>query len=758
VRLSTSVNSWLMILALIGSLTGRVCAEDLRHHIRISKDYRPVVRPLGITGHRRWDRWVLMPWRHRWSRPYGEELAAAMKQAGFNGGVCDFLPRADAQAHQKHGMLWYLDHAAGKGDLHLSKRWRGTEYRAAYRRPKCLLDAGLRQRLKDRLTHSVKACLAYPSRIAYALDDEISWSTLANPCRWDNHPLTIRDFKAWLVRQYGNRGAILRQWDKENERFLHRMATPDDFQHLYRRPFTQWNLSPWCDALSYMDSQLLNLVGDLVTHANTIDPTTPCGIVGAQGPSPYGGYDYTKLMRKVEFLEVYDIGAAMEIARSFNTQIGMPLVTSGAGDPEGPDGVWWDWYGLAHGYRGAIVFADGWFGPDMDTLRLGPGIRKLAQVSRKLIGAQWRHDGVAIYYSHPSIQVSWFIDCHAHGRTWMNRLSSMNNQLASSNAAFWAWTRLLEDARLQYDFVSDADVILRGLDPAEYKVLILPRVLALSDEEVERITRYVEEGGVVIADHMVGLFDRHGRGRTVPALDKLLDLADHPPAMAGNVFGGRLLSEFDAETYWRGTFLRAGSEIWRKCRRARGLPVAERGIGEFIAGRQGKAWVMLMNVSLAEYCLHRMRRSPKADEIRTMVARLLRRAGVRPRLSLRVDNAEPAATEATYWHRNGRLYVSVVANPLRLGSARELGGPAQPGGGDVKQGTVQLSVRFAQRQTCVVDEIVGSKLGSGVAFQVPWKTDEAAVISMDDPPTVDGQPSGEPRKGKVKGGAPADRR
>ncbi len=712
-----------VVLVLAGPMAGGARGEDFGRYVRTCPDFRPQFRPNGIECFGRWDRWILMPWRYRWGRPYDDELAAALKQAGFNGGVCDFTPRSDADLHEKYGLLWYLDHAAGKGDLHLSERYNTPAYRAAYNRPRCLLDPDLRGRLHNRLEQSIRQCLKYDKRVAYALDDEISWSTMVNPCRWDNHPLTIRGFRTWLLQRYDSRGAILRQWGKDTDRFLHRLATPDEFQHFYRLPVSQWNLSPWCDALSYMDSQLLDLIGELIGHANAIDPATPAGLVGAQGASPYGGYDYAKLMRRVQFLEVYDVGASMEIARSLNVDTQMPLVTSGAGDPEGPDGSWRNWHGMIHGYRGSIMFADEWFTPGNDMRRLGTGVGKLAKVSRKLIGAKWRHDGVALYYSHPSVQVGWFMDCHVHGRTWIKRLSLMNNRLASSHAAFWAWTRLLEDARVQYNFVSYAEVAARGLDPSEYKVLILPRVLALSDTEVQQIAEYADRGGVVIADHMVGLFDQHGRGRSVPALDSLLGIRDHPPVTAGNVFGGRWLTEFDAETDWQGTFIEAASEIWPRCVRVRGLPVAERRLSTFIAARHGRGWLMLMNASLAEYCLHRRRRSPQAAKVRQIVAELLRRAGVEPWMTLSVDGTETPCTEATYWQRGGRLYICVASNPLRIGAML-------PKGDAVKQGIKSLTIQFNRPQRGVFDEIASASLGDGRAFTVSWKTDEAAIISM----------------------------
>lgn len=728
--------TWILA-CLTGLLASSANAEDLRWYVKTSEDCRTTPTPTDMAALEQWDHWILMPWRYRWAKPYDASLVGKMVAAGFNAGVCDMLPRAEADLHDEHGLLWYLDHAAGRGVLHLSEKWSSRAARTAPRRPHCLVDPDVRRRLVSRLTQSVKACLDHPTRVAYALDDEISWSTFTNPCRWDNHPLSIADFRAWLLKRYGTQGGIMRQWGRDNEAFIGRMATPDDFQNLYQRPLSQWNLSPWCDALSYMDSQLLNLVGQLVVEANLLDPNTPCGFVGAQGPSAYGGFDYAKIMRKVQFLEVYNIGASMEIARSLRPGRHVVLVASGVGDPQGRDGAWWNWYGLAHGYRGSIVFADQWFTDD-SVLRFGPVVRRVAEVSRKLIDASWQHDGVALYYSHPSIQVSWFLDCHPHRRTWINRLSSMNNRLSSSNAAFWAWTKLLEDARIQYNFVSYLDVIEKGLDPAEYKVLILPRILALSDLEVQQITAYLRAGGVVIADHMAGLFDHHGRGRATPAFNHLLGIDEHPPVMAGNVFGGRLLTEFDAETYWNATILRAADDIWKHCKRAKGLPVAERLLGPFLAGRHGRGWILLMNVSLAEYCTHRMRQTGSARQIRDTVNDYLGRAGVEPRLELRQGENEPTITEATYWRKDGRRFVCIVKNPLRLGALdapEGTGAPSGPTGrGDVREGTVRLSVRFKTTQVDVVDEISGKRWPRADRIEIDWKTDEMALLSMRDRP------------------------
>ena len=67
--------------------------------------------------------------------------------------------------------------------------------------------------------------------------------------------------------------------------------------------------------------------------------------------------------------------------------------------------------------------------------------------------------------------------------------------------------------RAAIQFLSYADVIQHGV-PSDYKVLILPACLCLSDAEARRIEEFCRSGGTVIADYMPGIWDQHGKGRS----------------------------------------------------------------------------------------------------------------------------------------------------------------------------------------------------------------------------------------------------
>src|SRR5207344_2295623 len=150
---------------------------------------------------------------------------------------------------------------------------------------------------------------------------------------------------------------------------------------------------------------------------------TPTGIVGAQPPSLWGGYNYAKLLQKVQFVEAYDRGPAPEIVRS-RAPANVPWVMTHFHDDKlGPaQDSWFAWHGFAHGARGLIGWVEGWFDgahpgqprPWLDRFR--PTLQELGEIQgRKLAGARRVDDGIGIYYSHPSIQVSWCLDAQPHG-------------------------------------------------------------------------------------------------------------------------------------------------------------------------------------------------------------------------------------------------------------------------------------------------------------------------------------------------------
>ncbi|HEX3557092.1 MAG TPA: beta-galactosidase trimerization domain-containing protein [Thermoanaerobaculia bacterium] len=685
-------------------------------YLRRAPEFQAVQQapPIG-----RWDTWLYMPWRYRWTIGTGEEGGRFCQRYGINGGVTDHGEGPFAWL-ERWKLRFYNDHTAGKGDLYLqpgSFDPKVKDGRALRPHP---LDAALLARLEETVAARVRTIRTNPQRVAYALDDETSWGSFVRPLPWR---VNADDgaYDRWLSSYYGGPSP------------LPRWATPDDVLGELGQPLGAIDLSPFLDRMTYNDSVWANFLGPLVERCHREDPSTPCGIVGAQGPSLWGGYDYAKLAKKVQFVEAYDAGSAPEILRSFDRAGAVPRVTTHFHDESrGPgNDSWLAWHYFAHGSRGMIGWVDdGWFAGDRPPHpqpwldRFAPTLRELGGVQGpKLAGARALHDGVAIYYSHPSIQVSWCLDAEAHHRTWPNRLDDA--RLGTSHNVRKAWELLLADAGLRYDFLAYDQVALHGV-PAEYKVLILPACYALSDAEARRIAEFAQGGGTVIADFACGLFDPHGRGRQRGALDALFGVAvaHHGRETRADLFAGKLWVETDQDAgygfkRYRDLFATLNPRL------EQGYAVAERRLAVGVERAAGRGRAVYLNLSPQRYLQYRQEGRAGEAERRPFVEPILR-AGVSPWIEVTSAGRRPAVPlEATYWSKGDRTLVFVLQNVPVASS---------PAGGGGAEGlaaiTIPLEVRLAAPVHGVVDERTGRKLPDGDRFSFRLDTAEAVLFSF----------------------------
>jgi hypothetical protein len=463
--------------------------------------------------------------------------------------------------------------------------------------------------------------------------------------------------------------------------------------------------------------------------------------VGAQGPSLWGGYDYAKLAKKVQFIEAYDLGSAPEILRSFDHAGALPRVTTHFHQDQDGSDSWLAWHYFAHGHRGMIGWVDeSWFAdghpphprPWLD--RFAPTLRELGAVQGpKTAGARSLHDGIAIYYSHPSIQVSWCLDAEAHGRTWPNRLDDF--RLGTSHNVRKAWELMLADAGLRYDFLAYDQVALHGVPP-EYKVLILPACYALSDAEARRIAEFAAGGGTVIADFACGLFDPHGRGRGRGALDGLFGVVHDGRETRADLFAGKLWVETDQDA---GYGFKRYRDLFAtlKPRLDRGYAVAERQLSVGMERAAGHGRAVYLNLSPQRYLQYRQEGAAGEAERRPFLESV-RRAGVAPWIEVTSGGRKPPVPlEATYWSKGGRTLVFVLQNVPVASSSTGGGGPE-----GLTAATLPLEVRLAAPVHGAVDERTGRRLPDGDRFTFRLDTTEAVFFSFAGPPP-DGTTSAE---------------
>lgn len=695
-----------------------------------------------------WPGFVILVWQYRTPMP-GPEAKAAYERVNLRGIHLDggFSDRLLEFAQENH-YRYYVDHAAGKGDLYLRpQEW--AKFREAYRqnrqrpiRPNCLRDPTVIERLKRLLTENISRAKVGPV-VAYAFDDEISVTSFTSPADvcWCERCLAA--FRTWLKGQYGTIESLNAEWRTDYTRFDE--AEPlavDDLRENHSRPFDRWNLARWCDHRSFMDATFAEVLADLVAFSNRLDPRVPAGFVGGQAPAAYGGYDYAKLARAVQWMEAYDIGATNEILRSFWGQE-RPHVQTFFSTFEPLRDQWFLWYYFVHGNRGVICWPDNNGTPWFQGSEVNPAIQALSEtfaelqgpLGELLVGAEFLHDGIAVYYSHPSIQVSWFMDIQPHGSTWINRSSSLNNDHATDILNRWAWLKLLEDCGFQYNLVSYLEVPERGLSPDQYRVLLLPRTLALSDREAAALRAYVEAGGSIIADYLCGVFDEHGKGRGQGALDDLFGVTHD---FSAGVLDGQNIAEVDAEKYDRPLSEKLNYE---GARRRDGFVLYERGLqapefpegGAFKVSRTvGKGRVVDLNLTPLEYLLQRG--TPGGQPYQDLMTSLLAQTGLKPRLRVQRRGAVDPLIESLFWRKGDRIILGLIHNALRAAQVDSAASPSPAGGGGGwgpgADGLEPIRLEFAQPVAGLRNERTGRDLGDGTVFEDTWVPCQANLYSF----------------------------
>jgi hypothetical protein len=696
-------------------------SDPYEQYVKTSKDFQPVRLDAAFVN-KMYPSWVFMPWYYQWSIGFDDAAGAFCKQTGINGGFTDRGNAANLEWFNKHGLRFYMDHTAGKGDLHLWDKWpkdkanevHGTGVRF---RP---VNAAMKTKLEGIIKSSIAAVKSSPMRAAYALDDEISWGHFVHPTMWQVTDDAFA-YPAWLNEIYGDQAPARSGWIGYN----------DILPKLSSWSLASFDASPLMDQWSFNDSYWNNFLGDLVAYANSIDPAVPVGYVGGQCPNAFGGFDYAKTMRKVQYIEAYNMAGVQAIIRSFNPGNSMPTVTTFFYNKDAglADAEWQTWYYLAQGNRGHIAWVENWFDgkqPREWLTKIAPTYTEASQkIGPLMSGAEFRSDGVALYYSHASVQLGWILDAAAHGKTWINR--NGDNTLGSSHLGRVAWMHMLRDEGVQFNWLSYVDLIQGGV-PADVKVLILPAAICLSDAEARRIKAFCEKGGTVIADYMPGLWDQHGKGRAKGgALDDLFGVKHDPAMTAKDVFqgDGKLWVEVNQEShfYYKNyeEFLSRNNCI----RHASGFNKAVRAMEAGNVNRAGSGSAALLNLSPQWYLAMRGAGPAEAAK-RAVFMKPMRDAGIKRWVELKNVDAKTFGYEITYWTKGSRTILFLVAN--KDVKANSLGGGAASG---LVTEVIPVTIAFGSSVSDVKDERAGKSLGNGKEFSLPWKLNEACVLSFE---------------------------
>jgi hypothetical protein len=456
----------------------------------------------------------------------------------------------------------------------------------------------------------------------YFVGDEGSLGSYSDPVDfcWGKH--TLAGFRAWLREQYGSLDALNRSWGSAH----------DDWDAVV--PLTteaarrEGRYAPWADHRTYMEVSFGRAYQTVRNGVREGDPEGRIALSGTQVTSPWNGCDWHRLDAVIDDFLSYSGGNQWDIHRSF-------------AKPGARIGFW-----TGYGRSGAAVKHEVWtaalqgvlhpqlfwspsiVNPDMTFSRsgrdLGEAFRALRfeGIGRLLMEAERLDDGVAVHYSMPSV--------HAAGILGHHDREEAKGGGTSFPANRDGWVSVLDDLGLSFRFVAAPQVEEGGLQGK--RVFVLPCSTALSDREVAAIRRFVEEGGIVLADGAAGLFDEHVAWRDTGALDALFGVTAPPPRArekaAARANGTVRVTAEGATLGLRARDLASLEAFETEVRAKGGRPLVRVGEADLaVVNRVGKGRTVYLNALLDQ-------KGASRDAWREVVRTVLADAGVRPAVSV----------------------------------------------------------------------------------------------------------------------------
>ncbi len=505
-----------VLAVIIGGTTASMAQEN--HQLQATPD-----GPLQWRAYL----WMLEPPRK------DTRLLAAFRQLGITSVNVSGL--ADSTWEGENSLPFYVGFVAPKKVLQIPRReWEATRATADKHRhlqgsirPHCLHDPTT---LKTVLSH-IDAVLqkSVPNRpVALSLGDEISLTLRGAPLDVCWSPEVEERFRSFAIRKYGSWEGARQHWGAE-EGDSSCFLTAEIRQREFIRSPARWNFSPWSDRRDFMDQTMADLLRTLVSRVSRKAPLVPCGITGLGAPDVFGGFDPTRIFKELSFAEPYDIGGSRELARSFMRKGSVTVRTlfKDQRDWRFNQHELWDYF--LRGDAGAILWSAKEYFPQRRAnrpspwgLRLSTTLKKLAaQPASVYLNATPSQPQIAIVESHPSNRLHWMLDSREDGPSWVNRLPSYEKLNSTQNLVREAWQKVLEDMHFDYAHVSSKQLNESAL--SKFKVLILPRTIALSARQAKGISQFAKRG-TVIADCQIGLFDESLRAHETPILDSLFGI------------------------------------------------------------------------------------------------------------------------------------------------------------------------------------------------------------------------------------------
>jgi hypothetical protein len=387
--------------------------------------------------------------------------------------------------------------------------------------------------------------------LSWTHGDESFYASHPDAC-WS--PTCLAAFRQFLQGRYASLDALNREWKTAYKTWDE--ALPLTFGDAAKggtyAPWIEHRLAQhrvWARNYEYTGKAL-----------SVHDPHAHVGFDGNNGFNlPNGGINWWVLKDHVGELHGYLRNSEeMEIFRSFagpGHLSGMWYGTYGPSWQIGPATVeyhhFFPWYSLLHGLNSTWFWTMGapgpgtttGYAPDFTNLPFMQASRDALReirsgIGKLLLAGTRQDDGIAVHYS----DVSRLAEALMGGKTAAQLEGGISLASAAPTTEEWAErltdvNKALEHCGLQYRYVAYEEVETDALVTRGYRVFIMPHSRAVSGKEAEAIRRFVQAGGLLIADVVPGILNGHGTRREKSVLADLFLSAE--PGVVNRVGQGR---------------------------------------------------------------------------------------------------------------------------------------------------------------------------------------------------------------------------
>jgi hypothetical protein len=505
------------------------------------------------------------------------------------------------------------------------------------------------------------------SPVGYTLGDENNLDDAFSHIRGidiDFHPAAQDSFRTWLMGKYGSIEKLNKVW-KTLFPFL-----TDVHPIIQAEALGSGQYARWIDFREFMEHSMTAMHkfgGDVIRE---VDPDARVGFDGTNVQNSYHGYNFYDLFTTNKLQNIYDQPEQRELLRSFAGKDALTGIWLGSywAHRSVEQNRHYPWLMLLHGMNSCwywTVYGNSSTGHAMTALApdLTPAfhfewaleeIKEIKSGIGKLImNSGRRQDGIAVHYSPSSL--------HA---------SSLDNTMSFVPFSQMNMVMLLEDAGFQYDFTASPQIEGGILDSGKYKVMILPCSQVISEKEEKAIRKFVDNGGLLIADVRPGFYGNYGNPSERGVLDDLFGI--------GRMKGGRTLpSDISVSGAFGGKqekFSIPKRSLDGETTTGEGKALAMvNGIPAIIVNDHGKGHTVLFNFDITDYWGTQpiplvyalppqgtLREKGNVDGLLQLIRSSLHLAGIEPCVRIETGSGEIKATETMEFTEGGNRYLGIL--------------------------------------------------------------------------------------------------